>query len=106
MKSPYGIIANLCGSDNAFNDGQKLWLHDGRGGEGWERFIWLGQYRQKHRHIKKWLPTKRVHNCRAAWIPEHIRELAQNYFYICGSQEEMEAIAIQLNDYADQLRAN
>jgi hypothetical protein len=97
----YGIIANVLEPDKIFRTGAKVWIAGGTGGEGWTRFEFFGMSRGG-RNIRKWAPTVRFHQFRSAWIPDHMRDTV---YYFTGSSEEMEAIAAQMNDFADSERA-
>jgi hypothetical protein len=97
----YGIVANSMEADRAFRLGAKAWLVGGTGGEGWNRFEWVAMTRGGRR-VRKWAPTVRFGNFRAAWI---IPELQNEFLYMSGSREEMEELAVNLNNHADDLRA-
>lgn len=101
MTSPeYGIVANSLESDPIFRDGAKVWIVGGTGGEGRTRFIWFGLNRTGY-NVRKWAPTARFGNFRAAWIPLHLRDRVG---YIVGSRSDMEATAAQLNEFAQNER--
>lgn len=101
MSEEYGIVANSMEADRVFRLGAKAWLAGGTGGEGWDKFEWIAHSRGS-RVVRKWAPTVRFGNFRAAWVPEHLRE---RIWYIRGSRDEMEKTAAALNVHAEQLRA-
>lgn len=105
MQGEYGIIANIVETDRFVRTGSKSWLVGGTGGEGWYRFVWVVRTRSGQL-TKKWLPTKRLGNFRAAWIPDHIREINDGYIYISGTRDEMEAVAVRMSLFAEDLRNN
>ena len=92
----YGIVANIDEPDRQMRMGAKCWLAGGTGGEGWDRFQWIGLTRG-HDTIMKWMPTHRMANFRAAWVPDHLRGAV---YYVRGTREEMEKMAADLNDFA------
>lgn len=96
----FGIVANVIEVDRVARTGAKSWLAGGTGGAGWQRFIWLTMARGG-RHIEKWIPTHRMGNFRAAWVPEPLRG---RVVYMRGTREEMEQRAKELNDDADWQR--
>ena len=97
----FGIVANVEETDRQMRTGAKCWLAGGTGGEGWNRFQWLGLTRG-HDTIVKWMPTHRMANFRAAWVPNHLRGAV---YYVRGTREEMEKMAADLNDFAMAQRA-
>ena len=98
----YGIIANVENPDRSLRLGSKAWLIGGTGGEGWYKFVWIGRT-SGGRLIQKWVTTKRFTNFRCAWIPNHIRRLADGHLYMEGTRPEMEERAIALNGFRDHL---
>jgi hypothetical protein len=97
----YGIVANVIeDADKLFRDGAKVWIAGGTGGAGWERFEFFGKS-IGGRDIRKWAPTSRFDNFRAAWIPEHLREEIR---YMTGSRRECERRAAELDAFAVELR--
>ena len=92
----YGIVANIDEPDRQMRMGAKCWLARGTGGEGWDRFEWIGLTRG-HETTMKWIPTHRMANFRAAWVPDHLRG---SVYYFRGSREEMEKMAADLNEFA------
>lgn len=103
MLKEYGIVANVLEPDKVFRHEAKVWLIGGTGGEGWDRFIWLGLSRGGRR-IQKWGPTKRFCNFRCAWIPDHVRESADGTFNMQGTRLQMSSIAASLEDFAASAR--
>lgn len=97
----FGIVANVIETDRLARTGAKAWLIGGTGGEGWHRFVWHVMTRGS-RYIEKWMPTHRMGNFRAAWVPEHLRDRVA---YMRGTRPEMETRAVELNKFADDLRA-
>lgn len=98
----FGVVANIEVTDRILRNGTKVWLIGGTGGEGWDRFVVHGLSRSPRR-IEKWIPTKRLSNFRAAWMPPHIREKFPHP-YFSGSRSEMEELAANLDIYAESLR--
>ena len=96
----YGVVGNVLESDRAFRLGAKVWIAGGTGGEGAYRFEWIGISRGG-RIIRKWAPTTRFSNFRAAWIPQHLRE---RIWWIRGDRPTMEAYALRLNTWAEEMR--
>lgn len=97
----FGIVANIEEPDRQMRAGAKCWLSGGTGGEGWDRFEWIGLTRG-HETIKKWIPTHRMANFRAAWVPPHLRG---SVTYVRGTREEMEKMAADLNNFAAEQRS-
>lgn len=98
MNDEYGIVANVAGVDRFARQGSKAWLVGGTGGEGWYRFKWLCRTRSGKLAVK-WIPTKRMHNFRCAWITEHLRDAAEGHIYISGTRAEMERAAFEMNKF-------
>ena len=102
MGNEYGIVANIVETDRFLRTGSKAWLIGGTGGEGWERFVWVGRTRGG-RLVRKWVKTKRLSNFRCAWIPQHIKELAKGELYISGNQNEIKEVALAMQIFRDKL---
>lgn len=99
---PYGIVANVKEPDRVARTGAKAWIVGGTGGEGWHRFKWRVMSRGG-RPIIKWAPTMRFHNFRTKWIPDNIAA-STHQLYLQGEREEMEAMAKELEAFAEDLR--
>jgi hypothetical protein len=97
MPYEFGICANVFETDRIFCAGAKVWLAGGTGGEGWARFELIGASRSA-RPIRKWAPTFRLHNFRAKWIPEHLRD--RMYYMVFSDRTEAERIAAELDAFA------
>lgn len=69
----YGIVCNVAETDRALRHGAKVWIVNGTGGAGWERFVVLAMSRGGRR-ITKWVLTTRLNNFRAAWVPPHLQD--------------------------------
>ncbi len=100
MIEKFGIVANCIETDRVFRKGAKAWLFGGTGGEGWYRFQWIAKSKGG-RNVSKWAPTSRFDGFRAAFIPPHMLD---RVWYITGTRQEMEAKAIELNEFANTLR--
>jgi hypothetical protein len=98
---PYGIIANILEPDHVLRMNAKCWLADGTGGMGWYSFQWIG-ITHGGRVVQKWAPTHRLHRFRAAWIPAHLDDRIR---YIRGPKEQMDTMALEMNQFAEELRA-
>ena len=96
----YGVVGNVLETDRVFRNGAKVWLAGGTGGEGAYRFEWVGMSRGG-RIIKKWAPTTRFNNFRAAWVPEHLRDRVT---WIRGDRPAVEEYAAKLNGWSDEMR--
>lgn len=97
----YGIAANVLEPDAILRLNAKVWLCDGTGGCGWERFIWIGLPIQGHRRIEKWVPTHRLQNFRPAWIPQ---ALHSHINYIRGDRGLIKSVAAMMGRYAESER--
>lgn len=97
----FGIAANVFETDRVFRSGAKLLLCGGTGGEGWHKFEWRGLSRSGRR-IKKWAPTVRLHNFRAAWIPLH--ERGDCWYLTFAERAAAETCATEMSAFADELR--
>jgi hypothetical protein len=102
VNGAFGIVANIREPDRVLRTGAKIWLVGGTGGEGWTRFKWHG-LSHGGRRLQKWAPTYRFNTFRAKWIPEHIHVLYPSLFF-SGTREEMVAIALRLEAFADTER--
>src|SRR6516164_11611054 len=102
MPYEFGICANAFETDRIFRAGTKVWLVGGAGGEGWARFELRGLSRSG-RPVTKWAPTFRLHNFRAKWIPEHLRD-GMYYMMTFPDRVEAERIAAQLEAFAEKER--
>jgi hypothetical protein len=104
MSGKYGIVANLCEPDRVFRINSKCWLIRNTGGCGWYVFVWLGR-NKGGRLVEKWTFTKKFHNFRAAWIPEHIRNITDDFITLSGTREEMQEIAASMETFASEIRS-
>lgn len=100
-RGDYGIVANVTEADRLMRANAKCWISGGTGGEGWHRFQWIGLSRSA-RTIEKWIPTMRMGNFRAAWVPNHLRGAL---WYVRGTRDEMETMARDLEEFAARERA-
>lgn len=103
MTAEYGLVANVAETDSALRLGAKVWIVHAWTGGGYERVTVWGMARNGRR-IEKWVPIWRLHNFRAAWLPEKVRA-AVSLLTVEGSQEAMDQLAAALDRYAAEERA-
>jgi len=73
MSDTFGIVANVI-SDRVLRTGAKVWI----GYPHWPCVVVRG-LSKGGRTIAKFIHMKRLENFRAAWMPEHIRDLGGYY---------------------------
>lgn len=82
----YGIAANVI-SDRALRTGARVWILRNH-----FEHVYVTGLSKCGRRIRKFMQTKRIRNCRVAWVPPTIHEM------LCGS-ENKERMQTELNGW-------
>ena len=92
----WGIKVNFAEPRSAVRTGALGWVIDRNIGWGGERIRVLARSRGG-RLIDTWIATKRLTNCRASWMPDHLRDRCFARF---PTREEAEAVARGLSKHS------
>ena len=92
----YVVVGNFAELDSSIRLGSKVYVVGGRNGDGFQTRKCVVRFR--HGNLRSvWVNMKKLKNFRAAWLPQHIKEIAADDSEVM-TKDEAVRVSILLNE--------